>query len=167
LDIEQLFKLGVEKVILNTVAYTTPQLVTEASEVFGSQSIVIAIDVKSNIWGKHDVWTSCGKFNTKETPAEYALRMQDLGAGEILLNSIDRDGTMKGYDLKMIKSVTSGIEIPLVASGGAGALQDFKMAVNEGGASAASAGSFFVFQGIHRAVLITYPGYKELENLFE
>jgi imidazole glycerol-phosphate synthase subunit HisF len=166
-DIEQLFKIGVEKVILNTIAFTTPQLVTEASSIFGNQSIVVAIDVKSNNWGKPEVWTSCGKFNTKKPPAEYARRMQDLGAGEILLNSIDRDGTMNGYDIDMIKSVTAKIEIPLVASGGAGNLQDFRAAITEGGASAASAGSIFVFQGIHRAVLITYPEQKELENLFE
>ena len=166
-DIEQLFMLGVEKVILNTIAFTAPQLVTEASSIFGIQSIVIAIDVKSNIWGNPEVWTACGKYNTKKSPAEYALRMQDLGAGEIFLNSIDRDGTMKGYDINMIKSVTARIEIPLVASGGAGNLQDFRAAIKEGKASAASAGSIFVFQGIHRAVLITFPEHKELENLFE
>jgi imidazole glycerol-phosphate synthase subunit HisF len=166
-EIEQLFKLGVEKVILNTIAYSTPLLVTEASNIFGSQSIVVAIDVKSNIWGVPEVWTSCGKYNTKETPVKYALRMQDMGAGEILLNSIDLDGTMKGYDLNMIKSVTASIEIPVVASGGAGKIHDLKAAVIEGGASAAAAGSMFVFQGIPRAVLITYPEYKELLNLFD
>lgn len=165
-DIEKLFNLGIEKVILNTIAFKESQIVAEASRIYGSQSIVAAIDVNSNILGKYEVWSYCGKYNTKINPVDFALKMQDLGAGEIFLNSIDREGTMKGFDIKLIKSVSKMIQIPLVASGGAGGLQDFRTAVNEGGASAVSAGSMFVFHGIHRAVLITYPGYEELKDLF-
>jgi cyclase len=165
-DIERLIKIGIEKVILNTIAYKNPRLVADASSIFGSQSIVISIDVKRNFWGKYEVWTDCGNFNTKLSPVGYALKMRDLGAGEIFLNSIDRDGTMKGYDLQLIKSITDHLSIPLVACGGAASLNDFHLAVNKSGASAVAAGSMFVFHGIHRAVLITYPEYNELLDLF-
>ncbi len=165
--IEQLFKLGVEKVILNTAAGNDPGLITEAARLYGNQSIVVSIDVKLDLWGKYEVWTSCGQHNTKVNPADYAVKMLELGAGEIFLNSIDRDGTFEGYDLKMIKYVSESIDIPLIASGGAGNLSDFTKAVKQAGASAVAAGSLFVFQGIHHAVLITYPAYNELEKLFE
>lgn len=165
-QIEQLFNLGVEKVILNTIAHINPGLITQASKVFGSQSIVVSIDYKHNLFGKTEVFITCGTINTKQSPLEYAIKMQDMGAGEIFLNSIDRDGTFKGYDIKTIKEITPKLNIPLVACGGAANLTDFRKAVKEGGASAVSAGSMFVFQGIHRAVLITYPNYYELENTF-
>lgn len=166
-QIEQLFNLGVEKVILNTISYINPQIISQASKIFGSQSIVVSIDYKQNIFGKTEVYTSGGSFNTKRSPLEYAIKMQDLGAGEIFLNSIDRDGTFKGYDIKTIKEIAAKLDIPLIACGGAASLADFRLAVIEGGASAVSAGSMFVFQGIHRAVLITYPTYSELEITFK
>ncbi len=166
-QIEQLFNLGVEKVILNTISYINPQIISQASKIFGSQSIVVSIDYKQNIFGKTEVDTSGGSFNTKRSPLEYAIKMQDLGAGEIFLNSIDRDGTFKGYDIKTIKEIAAKLDIPLIACGGAASLADFRLAVIEGGASAVSAGSMFVFQGIHRAVLITYPTYSELEITFK
>jgi cyclase len=93
--------------------------------------------------------------------------MENEGAGEILLNSIDRDGMMQGYDIELIKSTSQAIKIPLIASGGAGKLDDFRLAVKEGGAAGVAAGSFFVFQGKRRAVLITYPSYSEISNLFD
>lgn len=166
-DIEKLFKLGVEKVILNSIAFFNPNLVSEASKIFGSQSIVVAIDIKLNFWNINEVWTLCNTFNTKLNPVEYAIRMQDLGAGELFLNSIDRDGTMRGYDIPLIRSISSCIEIPLIACGGASNLNDMKRVIIEGGASAAAAGSMFVFHGIHKAVLITYPEYKDRQKLFE
>jgi cyclase len=165
-DMERLFRLGVEKVILNSSAFNNPTLVLEASKTFGSQSIVVSMDIKPNIWNRYEVWTLCGTHNTKKDPIEYAKKIQELGAGELFLNSIDRDGTMKGYDVPIIHSISSAIEIPVIASGGAGSLQDIREVLHDGGASAASAGSFFVFQGIHRAVLITYPGYEEIQKLF-
>lgn len=166
-DIEKLFKIGVEKVILNTSAYNNPTLVTEAVKVFGSQSILISIDYKVNLFGNTDVYIQCGARKIKESIEHYSKRMEELGAGEIFLNSIDQDGTQNGYDLKIIKKVTSILNIPLIACGGAGTLKDFRDAVILGGASGVAAGSVFVFQGKHRAVLITYPLYSDLEKLFK
>jgi len=166
-QIEKLFNLGVEKVILNTISYVNPEIISQAVKVFGSQSIVVSIDYKINLFGKAEVFVSGGKVNTKQSPLEYAAKMQDLGAGEIFLNSIDRDGTFKGYDIKTTKQITEKLDIPLVVCGGAAHLSDLREAVNLGGASAVSAGSMFVFHGVHKAVLITYPNYSDLEITFQ
>lgn len=164
-DVEKIFSLGVEKVALNTAAFSKPDLVREAVKAFGGQSIVASIDVKKNWLGKSEVYTQAGRKGTKLDPVSYARRMEDLGVGEIFLNSIDRDGTMQGYDIPLIKSVTRAVGVPVVACGGAGQNADFSAAIFQGGASAAAAGSLFVFKGKHRAVLITYPGSDELKQL--
>jgi imidazole glycerol-phosphate synthase subunit HisF len=165
-DIEQLFNIGIEKVIINTAAFANINLITEASKIFGSQSIVVSVDVKKNWWRKkYSVFTHSGKNNTGIHPVEYAKRIEDAGAGEIILNSIDMDGTMLGYDLALIKNVSKEVSIPVIALGGAGSIQDFGYAV-KAGASAVAAGSFFVFQKAHRAVLITYPTQKEMDAIF-
>lgn len=165
-DMKRLFAIGIEKVAINTYAVEHPEFVTEAAEYFGSQSVVVAIDVKKNFWGSYQVYTQCGQVKTKSDPVTCAVKMQASGAGEIFLNSIDLDGTMQGYDLPLIAKVAQKLSIPVIASGGAGKVEDFLMAVRDGGASAVAAGSLFVFEGVHRAVLITYPDYQELENLF-
>ncbi len=165
-QIEQLFSIGIEKVILNTVLETNSQLITQAAVIAGSSSVVVCIDVKSKMFGGYSVYTTSGKRDIKVNPVEYAKKAEALGAGEIILNSIDRDGTQKGYDLDLVEKVSKAINIPVVALGGAGKLEDFKLAVDRG-ASAVSAGSFFVFHGKHKAVLITYPEYSSLEQLFE
>jgi cyclase len=161
-QMERIFRLGVEKICINTAAIENPQLVAEASSVFGSQSIVVSIDVKRNFWGAYQVLTNARSSATRENPIEMAIRMADLGAGEIFLNSVDRDGTMKGYDIDLIASVTSSVSVPVIACGGAGSLLDVAAAVRQGGASAAAAGSMFVFHGKHRAVLISFPEPSEL-----
>lgn len=163
-DIAGLFTLGVEKVAINSQAVGNPSLIKRASELFGNQSIVVSIDVKKNLFGKYRVFTHGGRKSTKLDPVDFAVQMEDTGAGEIFLNSIDRDGTQQGYDLELIRKVSESVTIPVIACGGAGSLDDFADAVKRGGASAVSAGSFFVFQGSHRAVLITYPPIKELER---
>jgi imidazole glycerol-phosphate synthase subunit HisF len=163
-DIAELFKLGVEKVSLNSYAVENPALISRAARMFGNQSIVVSIDVKKTLFGKYRVFTQGGRKASKHDPVEFAVRMQEAGAGELFLNSIDRDGTMQGYDLDLIKRVSEAVSIPVIACGGAGSLDDFAAAVKQGGASAVSAGSLFVFQGRHRAVLITYPSTKELEQ---
>jgi len=162
-EIEELFFLGVEKIILNTSAYLNPNLITEAANIFGNQSIVVAIDVKRNLFGREYFYIYCGKKKIKVDPVEYAKKVELLGAGEIFLNSIDRDGTMLGYDLSLIQSITEAVEIPVIASGGAGSIDDFADAVKIG-AGAVAAGAMFVFNGIHRAVLISYPNYEDLEE---
>jgi cyclase len=166
-QIKILFSIGIEKVSLNTILHSNPQLVNEIVNQFGSQSIIASIDVKKNIFGKYEVYTKSGTLNTKHDPVSFAKKMQALGVGEILLNSIDRDGTMNGYDFDLILNITSQIDIPLVACGGAGNLDHMKKALNESKASAAAAGSMFVYHGKHNAVLINYPNQKDIRSLYE
>src|SRR5215831_10967263 len=166
-EIKELFYIGVEKVILNYNAVHKPELIHEAAKLVGSQSIVVSMDIKKNWLGKCKVFTSNGTENTGYDPAAFAKKMEDTGAGEIFLNSIERDGTYEGYDLELIKEVTSGLTIPLIACGGASGVNDFSQAVQHG-ASAVAAGSLFVFQRPHNAVLISYPSQKELrEKLYQ
>ena len=165
-EIKELITAGVEKVIINTSAFYDPDLVSEGAKFIGSQSIVVSIDVKKNIWGKYKVHVQNGSKNTNIDPVQFAKKIADAGAGELFLNAIDRDGTFNGYDTELIKLISSEINIPLVAIGGAATVNDFVKAI-ESGASAVSAGSMFVFQGPHRAVLISYPKQQELkEKLF-
>ncbi|MFX1261507.1 MAG: AglZ/HisF2 family acetamidino modification protein [Promethearchaeota archaeon] len=165
-DIEtaaRILKLGSEKVIFNSAA-TDLGFLREAADVFGSQSVVVSIDVSRVRRGKYQVFTHSGTVNTKMNPVEFATSVEAAGAGEIFLNSIDRDGTMEGYDIELLKSVTSAVNIPVVACGGAWKLEHLREAILKGGASAVSAGSMFVFHGPHRAVLINYPTQEELKQ---
>lgn len=162
-EAERILLNGAEKVIINKAAVKNPSLIREIARWFGSQSMVVSIDYKKTFLGPVNVFTDNGKTNTRLNPVEFAKQMEEAGAGEILLNSIDRDGTFEGYDLPMIKKIAESVNIPVIALGGAGSLNDFRQAV-ENGASAVSAGSFFVLQRPHRAVLISYPAQKELEE---
>ena len=163
-QIKKLFKLGVEKVILNTVTHLNPDLIKQAAQTFGNQSIVTAIDFKKDLLGNYKVFTHSGNKMQKCDLFSFIDMAEKNGAGEIFLNSIDRDGTMKGYDNSLIRKVSENMSIPIIASGGAGKILDFSEAI-KAGASAVSAGAMFVFQGVHRAVLISYPKYEELEKL--
>jgi cyclase len=161
-----LITAGVEKVVLNTSAFENPKLVGQGAKYVGSQSVIVSIDVKKNIWGKYKVFIRNGTKNTEVDPVRYAKQMEQEGAGELVLNAIERDGTFGGYDTDLIKLISSAVNIPVVAIGGAASVDDFAKAVKSG-ASAVSAGSMFVFQRPHRAVLISYPTQKELkEKLF-
>lgn len=162
-EIKELITAGVEKVIINTAAFYNPQLISDGAKYVGSQSMVVSIDVKKNTWGKYKVFVRNGSKSTGIDPVEYAKQMEAVGAGELFLNSIERDGTFAGYDSDLIKAVSSNVNIPVVAIGGAGSVNDFALAV-QNGASAVSAGSIFVFQQPHRAVLISYPDQKELKE---
>lgn len=166
-DIKEIFNLGVEKVAVNTYAINNPYFIKEAAGKFGSQSIVLAMDVKRNLLGDYEVFTHGGRKSTKLDPVRLAIEIEEIGAGEIFLNSIDRDGTMQGYDIELIKKVTEAVSIPVIACGGAGKLSDFAVAIKEGGASAVAAGSLFVFHGEEHAVLISYPSVQELEHIFK
>lgn len=163
-DIKKLYALGVEKVILNTIAHMAPDLVSRAVEYAGSSGVVVSTDVRKSLLGNYSVVTHCGTKVTSYHPVEYARKMENLGVGEILLNSINRDGTMEGYDLDLVNQVSHAVSIPVVAVGGAGNIGHFKDAV-DAGASAVGAGSMFVFHGKHRAILITYPGYNEIKDI--
>ncbi len=165
-DIRRLLNGGAEKVVLNTHAIRDPNLVEQAASEMGSQSIIVSIDAKRNPKGHYEVFIEGGKRPSGHDPVELAKLMEEKGAGEIFLNSIDRDGTMSGYDVELIRQVSEAVNIPVIACGGAGKLEDFKAAVQEGGASAVAAGSFFVFHGRRRAVLINFPAKDELDRLF-
>ncbi len=166
-DMATLFGLGIEKIAINTRAVEDPGFVEEAAGLFGSQSVIVSIDVKRNWLGHSEVYIRNGKKSTGLDPAEFAVAMEQRGAGELLLNSIDRDGTMRGYDLELVKRVSSSVSIPVIACGGASGLRDLGEAIRQGGASAVAAGSMFVFQGPHKAVLISYPSRLEIEALLD
>ena len=157
----RLFGLGVEKVLINTAAAEDPALLTTIAGEYGSQAVIAGIDVKKDWLGRTRVFTRAGSANTGQAPIDYAKAMADRGAGEILLNAIDRDGTMAGYDLDLIREMSAAVPIPLVACGGAGSIAHLAAAI-EAGASAVAAGSLFVFAGPRRAVLINYPSPAEL-----
>lgn len=164
-QMKKIFNLGIEKIIICSEALNNPDFITEAANLFGSQSVVVSIDVKKNIWGKYEVCGVSGIKNAKLDPVEFAQKMEIAGAGEILLNSIDRDGVMEGYDLDLIKLVSKAITIPLIACGGAGVYTDLSKAV-KAGAQAVAAGSLFVYQKKNRAVLVHYPVEEDMKQIF-
>jgi len=166
-DMRRLYTLGIEKVSLGAAAFEVPDLVKQASNEFGAQAIVVTLDVKKGLLGKATVRTRNGTHDTKMTPLDAAQQFVDQGAGEVLLYSIDRDGTWSGFDLKLIESVSSGVSVPVIATGGAGSLMDIKAAVNEAGASAVAIGSMAVFQGKDLGVLIKFPTRKDQDALFD
>ena len=153
----RILSLGFEKVIFNNAAFDNPDLIRETSRVYGAQSTVICIDVKKKAFGGYDLYTHSGAKKRKSSVEEHLAWAEEIGAGEIIVNSIDRDGQMQGYDIDLIKMVSSVCSVPVIALGGAGEIGDFEIAVEKGGASAVAAGSFFVYRGVHRAVLINYP----------
>ena len=167
-QIQGIVQLGVEKVAISSAAIENPNLVTEAAECVGNQSVVVVLDVKKSfIGGKYDVWTHNGRKATGKSPSELALQMERLGAGEIVINSIDNDGLMKGYDLALVEKIRGSISVPLTVLGGAGSLHDIGQLINKYGAIGAAAGSLFVFKGVYRAVLINYPNRAEKDALIE
>lgn len=158
--------LGIEKIVVNSAALDNSGLVNEAAREFGSQAVTVSIDVRRRLFGRYEVVTARGSKGTGRNPAEFAKQCQDAGAGEILLTAVDRDGTMEGYDHDLISTVAGGVSVPVVASGGAKDLGDFAKAVNDSGAAAVAGGAIFVFQGKHKAVLITYPNQATLRDCF-
>lgn len=144
-DFREILRAGADKVSVNTAAVENPQLIAEAAKVFGSQAVVVAVDCKLNASHVYEVFTHGGKTATGLDPATWAKRAAELGAGEILLTSIDREGTMSGYDLELIKEVASAVSIPVIAAGGAGSRQHFVDVIQKTGASAAAASSVFHF----------------------
>jgi len=162
-DVRKLLAIGVEKIVLNTSAVENPSLIRAAADYAGSQAVVISIDVKKTMFGKYEVYTRGGRKATGLDPVKFAVEMEKQGAGELFLNSIDRDGTMQGYDLELVRRVADSVTVPVVACGGAGNIQHLAEAI-QAGASAAAAGSMFVFQGPLRGVLISYPAQQELKR---
>ena len=164
-DVKRIFRMGIEKVVINSYAFERPEFVTEVSDRFGAQAVVVSIDAKRKPGAGHEVYVRGGRTPTGEDPAAFAKRMEEAGAGEIFLNSIDQDGTMEGYDVDLIRAVTGTVQIPVIACGGAGRTTHFGAAVKEGGASAVAAGSMVVYFGRNRAVLINFPNKRELAKV--
>ncbi len=165
-EARRILKLGVEKVVFNTTAWSRPAVLSEAAREFGSQAVVASIDVRRRLFGRFEVVVEGGTRGTGIDPVDFARRMEAAGAGEIFLNSVDRDGTMKGYELELVATVSRAVGVPVIAAGGAGTLADLKAAIDQG-AAAVAAGAMFVFHGPHRAVLITYPARAEIERELE
>ncbi len=162
----ELIKAGAEKVVINTAAVTTPTIVTEIARRFGSQSVIVSIDVNTNFLGSERVCIMGGMKWTSIDPVQHAVDVANAGAGEILINSIHRDGEGCGYDLHLVRRAADAVGIPVIACGGAGMIEHLVDAVQDGGASAAAAGSLFVFHGERQAVLINYPEQSELVQKF-
>ena len=145
-DFRVILKAGADKISVNSAALNRPELITEAAEKFGSQCVVVAIDAKRRGEGGYDVYLNGGRVNTGRDAVEWAIQAERLGAGEILLTSMDCDGTKAGYDLEITKAVSSAVNIPIIASGGAGSAEHFYEAFTDGGADAALAASLFHFK---------------------
>lgn len=163
---KKLYDTGIEKIILNSEA-NNPSLITSLANIYGNQSIVVCIDARKNFFGGYSIYGYGGTQKMNLTPDKMAQMVVNAGAGEIIIQSIDREGTMKGFDLDLIKMVSESVEIPIVASGGAGTIEDLKDALTIGGASAVSAGSMFLFKGKHRGILINYPKISEFKDFLE
>jgi imidazole glycerol-phosphate synthase subunit HisF len=164
-DIKDVVSAGVEKVSLNSIAVEKPLFVKQAAQAYGSSTIVACVDYKKNLFGRPVVTAMGGRHRSRYSPVEFSQLMEDMGAGEIVLNCIDRDGIMTGYDVDMLAIVAEKVSIPIIALGGAGAINHFEQAITKGKASAVAAGSMFVFHGKHKAVLINYPSGDSLNNL--
>ncbi len=166
-DIRKILSLGAEKIVINTIAAENPHFIKQASETFGASTIVVCVDVKKDFFKNYRVVYKNAKKISKVDLVEYLQMIEEYGAGEIIIQSVDRDGTYLGYDLQLIKLVANSVSIPVVALGGARDFNDLKLAVKEANASAVAAGSLFVFHGPRRAVLINYPTSQELMILFK
>lgn len=165
-QVERIISLGVEKVAISSAVVSDPEIVAKAAQVVGGQSVVVVMDVKKSRFGsKYELRTHNASKRTGLDPIEFARKVESFGAGEIVVNAIDRDGVMKGYDLELIRSIREAISLPMTALGGAGSLEDIRRLVNTFGIIGACAGSFFVFKGVYRAVLISYPSPKEKDAL--
>lgn len=162
---KRIIGLGVEKVAISSAALDNPKLITAIAAEIGSQSVVVVLDVRKSLFGKYEVYTHNGNKGTGRSPVEVAPQAEKLGAGEIVINSIDLDGQMKGYDLDLAAKVREAIRLPMSVLGGAGSLADIGRLVSNCGVVGAAAGSLFVFKGSYRAVLINYPDQAQKEEL--
>jgi cyclase len=164
-DAEAVFKIGIEKVVLNSAAVESPALVTEISRHFGTQAVIVSIDVGRDLLGHERVRTRAGSHSTGLDPVEWARAAEQAGAGEILLTSIDREGTWSGIDLELTRRVADAVSVPVIAHGGAGSVADIGAAVRDGHASAVALGSLVVFQKKGMGVLVNFPDSRELARV--
>lgn len=164
-QVERIISLGVEKVAMSSAPVSNPEIIKEAARVVGSQSIVVVMDVSKRGTGEYELRTHNSGKATGFSPVDFARRVENLGAGEVVINSIDQDGVMKGYNLELVHLVRNAISLPITVMGGAGSLQDIRTLIQSVGIIGAAAGSLFVFKGVYRAVLINYPSRSEKDAL--
>lgn len=164
---QRIFSLGVEKIAISSSVVDNPELIKDIGCRVGSQSVIVVVDVKKKLFGGYEVFTHNGERSTGIDPFMFIQNVQKLGAGEIIINSIDRDGLMKGYDLSLIEKVRKSTTLPVTILGGAGSLDHMAMAIEENGIIGASAGSLFVFKGPYKAVLINYPNFEQKDILYK
>jgi cyclase len=165
--VKDIFSIGFEKVVLNSVCYEQPYFITRVSEHYGSQAVVASVDVKKNLCGNYDVYSHSGKKKQKKGLLEWVVELEQLGAGEILLTSIDKEGSWSGFDLNLIHKVTETISIPVIAHGGAGNIQHIGDAVNQAHASAVALGSMVVYQQKGMGVLVNFPEEADLNRILD
>lgn len=164
-QMKKIYALGVEKISISSQAVFNPNLIKEAASIFGNQSVIVTVDIKKDFWGKQKVFIYNGKKNTKLNPIDFVKKVESLGAGEIVINSIDNDGVMRGYDTKLLKEIKSNIKVPIIALGGAGNLNHIKEVFENSNVDAVACGSMFVYQGLLKGVLISYPPYQKIQEL--
>ena len=165
-QVRGLLASGAEKVVIGTEALANPKLITAIADKFGSQSVVVSVDAKLDFFGRYRLRSHSGTKKTNRQPTEFAKEIAEAGTGEILLNSIDQDGMMQGFDHGLVRQIVDAVNVPVIACGGAGSLDHMASCYKEAGATAFAVGSFVVFHGRKRAVLITYPERKIIEQSF-
>ena len=164
---QKIFSLGIEKIALSSAVIQNPQLINRVVERVGSQSVVVVLDIKKRLFGGYEIYTHNGKNATGINPIKFAKEIELLGAGELIINSIDQDGVMKGYEMNLIDKIAESISIPLTVLGGGGSLLDIEKVIDKHGVIGVAAGSLFVFKGPYRAVLINYPNQDEKNKIFK
>lgn len=164
---QKIFSLGVEKIAISSVLFEDLSLIQKMSEKVGTQSVVAVLDIKKKLLGGYEIYTHNGKIKTGKNPIEFAKELEKLGVGEIVINSIDHDGIMKGYDLNLVEKIREVISIPMTVLGGAGTLNDIGKLIKKFGIIGSAAGSLFVFKGVYKAVLINYPKRSEKDKLIK
>ena len=166
-DAKKIFQIGIEKVVVNSIAFSKPAFITELAEHFGNQAIVASIDVKKNMFGKYQVYSNSGTKKQKVEPVVWAQKLEQLGAGEILLTAIHQEGTWSGFDINIIEKISNAVNIPVIANGGASSIEDIEKAVKQGNASAVSLGSMVVYQNKGMGVLVNFPDTEKLNKVLK
>lgn len=162
----KIINLGAEKVALSAKVIENPELITDIAKAIGTQSVVVVLDIqKRGLFGKYEIVTHNAKKTTGKNPVEFAKYLERLGVGEIVINSVDQDGVMKGYDMELISSIRQAVNVPITVLGGAGSLKDIESIIQKFGVIGVAAGSLFVFKGVYKAVLINYPSRLEKRDL--
>ncbi len=162
--VKKIFSIGFEKVVINSFAVEKPEFITRIAELFGSQAVIASIDVKKSLFGKYNVYSHDGTNKTKFDAIEWALKLERLGAGELLITSMDKDGTWEGFDIGIINSIANKVKIPVIANGGAGNIEHIGEVIKKGNASAVALGSMVVYQSKGMGVLVNFPDKQKLEE---